>query len=601
MCGIAGYIGNQDATTKVFDMLKRLEYRGYDSAGIAVLDGGPGANSRLRVCKDQGKVDEVRKRCDLGESKVAMGQTRWATHGEPSQLNAHPHLDRSGKIAIVHNGIVENFEELKKELAGHKFSSQTDSEVIAHLIEDSMTRGEDSFEDAFLKALRRLEGSFAILAVHADSPDKILFARNESPLIVGLGKNENFLASDIPAILSDTKKCIILDDMEWGSITADGVEIRGIKTGQQIDKEAQEVDMDLAAAEKGGYDHFMLKEIIEEPTAVKNAMRGAEKMAEVTDAIKDHDKIYFVACGTAYHAGLVGKYILQEGGVPAFAEPASEFRYSTAKTLGPDSVLVLVSQSGETADTIAAAKEAKKRGARLVAVVNVVGSTLTRIADDVIYTYSGPEIAVASTKAYIGQLTSLTLLSLNLLKAKGMLPSADFESVLRNLEDIPSKIDQILDSRETIKETAELLEKTEDYFYIGRKLNLATALEGALKLKEISYLHAEAYPAGELKHGPLALMEEKVCVVAINPSDDLRKKMVSNIQEVRARKAKVIELTEGEDFAAGDGNITVPQTNDLLTPIMMIAPLHLLAYYIAAAKGLDIDKPRNLAKSVTVE
>jgi len=389
--------------------------------------------------------------------------------------------------------------------------------------------------------------------------------------------------------------------MEWGILTAGNVEIRSIETGNLINKEAHEVDMDLSAAEKGGYEHFMLKEIIEEPAAVKNALRGAEDVSEITDAIKGYNKIYFVACGTAYHAGLVGKYILQEGGVPAFAEPASEFRYSTAKTLDSDSVLVLVSQSGETADTIAAAKEAKKKGARLVAVVNVVGSTLTRIADDVIYTHSGPEIAVASTKAYIGQLTSLTLFSLNLLKSKGNLSDIEFKAVMRDLDDIPSKIDQILDSRDTIKDTAALLEKTEDYFYIGRKLNLPTALEGALKLKEISYLHAEAYPAGELKHGPLALMEEKVCVVAINPSDDLQKKMASNIQEVRARKAKVIELTEGDDFSAEDGNITVPQTNDLLTPIMTIVPLHLLAYYIAAAKGLDIDKPRNLAKSVTVE
>jgi glucosamine--fructose-6-phosphate aminotransferase (isomerizing) len=598
MCGIAGYIGEENAVVKIFDMLKRLEYRGYDSAGIAFLDGG------LEVVKDQGKVDEVREKAPMQkDSRIALGHSRWATHGPPSQANAHPHTDSTGQIAIVHNGIIENYLELKQELKkkGHTFDSETDSEVISHLIEENIG---DGFEDSFAKAIMKLEGSFAILAIYEKEQDKILFARNESPLLIGLGKNGNFLASDMPAILSDTKKAIILDDMEYGVVTADSVVVRAIGDGSEIKKEPHISNLNMEAAEKGGHEHFMLKEILEESAAVKNALRSAELIDKIVPKIKDYGNIYLVACGTAWHAGVAAKYTLQEYGVPAIAEVASEFRYSTVKTLGEKDIVILISQSGETADTLAAAKESKKRGAKTVAIVNVVGSSLTRVTDESIYTYSGPEIAVASTKVYLGQITALTLLVLNLLKENGKMSEKDLKSKLKELENIPAKIDEILDNRERIQEMAKVLEKTNDYFYVARRLNYPTAMEGALKLKEISYLHAEAYPGGELKHGPLALMEEKVCVIAINPDDDLRKKMRSNIQEIRSRKARIVEVTEGENFSIesnGELKIILPKTDPILTPLTTAVPLHLLAYYVALSKGLPIDKPRNLAKSVTVE
>lgn len=595
MCGIAGYIGNENAVAKIFEMLKRLEYRGYDSAGIAMLDGG------LEVIKDQGKVDEVREKATLKTGPtVALGHSRWATHGEPSQINAHPHTGCAKDLAIVHNGIIENYIELGEELKkkGHKFDSQTDSEVIAHLIEEGLKTKD--IEQAFADALKRLEGSFAILAVHESEPDKILFARNESPLLIGLGKGENYLASDMPAIIPETKKFVLLDDMEYGYITKDMVVVKDL-AGKELEKDVHISELSMESAEKGGYEHFMLKEILEESAAVNNALKSKDVVKKVADQLKDCDSIYLVACGTAWHSGVVGKYLLQEYGIPATAEVASEFRYSTVKGLSKDDAVILISQSGETADTLAAAKEAKKRGAKVVAVVNVVGSSLTRVADESIYTYSGPEIAVASTKVYLGQVTALTMLALELLKLKKKISPAELEEKMRALEDIPAKIDIMLDSREMIQDVAKALEQTEDYFYVARRLNYPTAMEGALKLKEISYLHAEAYPAGELKHGPLALMEEKVCVVAVNPDDDLKKKMASNIQEVRSRKAQVLELQEGETFGVDGMEITVPRTDPLLTPLLMVVPLHLLAYYLALAKGLNIDKPRNLAKSVTVE
>ena len=602
MCGIAGYVGSGNAVVKIFDMLKRLEYRGYDSAGIAYIDAGNGA---LKIAKDKGKVDEVRERSSLeGKATTAIGHSRWATHGVPSQANAHPHTDCTKKIAIVHNGIIENYTELREHLRkkGHKFDSETDSEVIAHLIEEGLKT--NGIEQAFLGALKELEGSFAIVAAYEKEPDKLFFARNESPLLVGLGKGENYLASDMPAILPETRKAMILDDMEYGVITKDSVMVKSIKTGKDVRKNLHVSDLSIESAEKGGHEHFMLKEILEESAAVKNALKSKESVRKAANTIKGCDSVYFVACGTAWHAAVAAKYMLQEYGVAASAEVASEFRYSTVKSVGKDSVVILISQSGETADTLAAAKEAKKRGAKTVAVINVVGSSLSRVADEVIYTYSGPEIAVASTKVYLGQVTALSLFVLELLNLKKIMPDSEVNSKLRELGDIPAKIDEVLDNRERIMEVAKTLEKTNDYFYVARRLNYPTALEGALKLKEISYLHAEAYPGGELKHGPLALMEKKVCVVAINPDDDLKKKMQSNIQEVLSRGAKVIELIEGTSFGVhSDGGlkITLPKTDKLFTPLTMVVPLHLLAYYVALAKGLSIDKPRNLAKSVTVE
>jgi glucosamine--fructose-6-phosphate aminotransferase (isomerizing) len=599
MCGIAGYIGEGNAVSKIFDMLKRLEYRGYDSAGIAFLDGG------LQVVKDRGKVDEVRRKSNLkSAAKVALGHSRWATHGAPSQENAHPHTDCKKEVAIVHNGIIENYAELREELRkkGHKFSSETDSEVIAHLIEAGLKT--DSFENSFAAAMKVLEGSFAVLAVYEKEPNKILFARNESPLLAGIGKGGNLLASDMPAILSETKSFIIIGDMEYGVMYKDLIVVKSLKNGKIIKKPVHTSDLSAEAAEKGCHEHYMLKEILEESLAVKDALRSKAAAKKLAGTIRGCENIYLVACGTAWHASMVGKYLLQEYGINAAAEVASEFRYSTAKGLDKKSAVIAISQSGETADTLAAAKEAKRKGAKVIAVVNVVGSSLTRVADETLYTYSGPEIAVASTKVYLGQITALTLLILELLKLKKKISAKEADAKFKELEEIPAKIDSILDNRERIKEVAKLLERTNDYFYVARRLNYPTALEGALKLKEISYLHAEAYPGGELKHGPLALMEEKVCVVAINPDDDLRKKMESNIQEIRSRKAKVLELVEGDVFGIktdGETKIIVPKTDKLLTPLTMIVPLHLLAYYVALAKGLDIDKPRNLAKSVTVE
>ncbi len=599
MCGIAGYVGNGNAVSKIFEMLKNLEYRGYDSAGVAFFE------DKLEVVKDKGKVDEVRKKAGRKSvSKIALGHSRWATHGAPSQENAHPHTDCKKQIAIVHNGIIENYVELRAELRkkGHSFESETDSEVIAHLIEDGLKH--KTFENAFADAIKRLEGSFAILAIYEKEPSRILFARNESPLLIGLGKGENYLASDMPAVISDTKNFIILNDLEYGIVTKDIVVVKNLKTGKILRKPIHTSDLSVESAEKGGHGHFMLKEILEESAAVKGALKSAKAAQKLAKKIKDCDRIYIVACGTAWHAGVVAKYMLQEYGIPSIAEVASEFRYSTVKSLDPKSAVIAISQSGETADTLAAAKEAKKKGAKVLAVVNVVGSSLTRVADDTIYTYSGPEIAVASTKVYLGQVTTLVLLILELLKIKGKISEREATKKYKELENLPAKIDMILDNRERIQDVAKLLEKTNDYFYVARRMNYPTAMEGALKLKEISYLHAEAYPGGELKHGPLALMEEKVCVIAVNPDDELRKKMESNIQEIKSRNAKVLELIEGDVFNIridGETKIIVPKTDPLFTPLTMVVPLHLLAYYVALAKKLDIDKPRNLAKSVTVE
>ena len=606
MCGIAGYIGKERAVEKISDMLKRLEYRGYDSAGIALLDGG------LKIYKDRGKVEGVLKKVPpIKGPGVALGHSRWATHGEPSQANAHPHTDNNNELAIVHNGIIENYSELRTRLRkqGYHFTSETDSEVVVHLIKEGLKTKD--FEHAFVDAVKALNGSFAIAAIYTGEPDKIMFARNESPLLVGLGKGENFITSDIPAIISETRRFLVVDDMEYGILTKDNVTIRDLRTGREIKKAVHLSDLNIEVAEKGGHKHFMLKEILEESLAVKNALRSRNIIRKVVQEIKDCRSIYLVACGTAWHAGMVARYMFQEYGVPAFAEVASEFRYSTAKTLSEGDVVIFISQSGETADTLAAAKAAKRYGAKAVSIVNVVGSSLTRISDANIYTYSGPEIAVASTKVYLGQLTALTILVLEFLRARGKISQNQLDSKMMELETIPAKIDSILDNQERIKELAKVLETTEDYFYIARRLNYPTAMEGALKLKEISYLHAEAYPGGELKHGPLALMEERVCVVAVNPDDELRKKMDSNIREVRSRRAKVLELCEGKNFAIHNGSggtakeaairVVLPKTDPLLTPLTMIVPLHLLAYYVALSKNLDIDKPRNLAKSVTVE
>ena len=592
MCGIAGYIGDRNAPEILIDMLERLEYRGYDSAGISCICG-----NEIKTIKDKGKVCNLKEKVLSKEipSRVGIAHTRWATHGEPSHDNAHPHSDCSAIINIVHNGIIENYRDLKQELTekGHRFTSETDTEVIPHLLEEQY-RKVGNFERAFKKAIEKLRGSFAIVAINMNEPDRILVARKESPLIIGRGDGENFIASDMPAILPNTKRIIIMNDFEYGIVSKDSVVIKDITSDKVVEKEIQEIDWDIEQAEKGGFEHFMLKEIFEEPDAVKNAFRGIEEIKKVAGKLKEYKRIYFVACGTASYAGLMGKYLLERFGIPSEAVVGSEFRYSTANVIGKDCAVIAISQSGETADTIASATKAKENGAYLVSIVNVVGSSLTRISDDNIYIYAGPEIAVASTKAYLGQVTSLTLLGLYLAFELGGIDEDYLNEMIHSIENLPEKIEEVLGRENETKELAEKLKDKDIFFYVGRRLNYPTALEGALKIKEISYVHAEAYPAGEMKHGPLALLDEGVPVIAINPNDDLIEKMDNNIQEAKSRNADVIIVSE-------NGDLRVPVIDPLFSPILYIVPLHLLAYYISILKGLDPDKPRNLAKSVTVE
>ncbi|MEM2918440.1 MAG: glutamine--fructose-6-phosphate transaminase (isomerizing) [Candidatus Altiarchaeota archaeon] len=595
MCGIGGYIGEKTNGKILFDMLKRLEYRGYDSAGIAYIS----VDGKILFAKDKGKINELEKKVNLEKIYFSVGiaHTRWATHGVPSKENAHPHFDCKKNFALVHNGIIENYKNLREMLKqkGHNFSSETDTEIIAHLIEE-FYKEEKNFETAFVKAMKEIKGSFAIAAISTFENDKILIARNESPLIVGLANGENFIASDIPAILPKTKRIIILDDFEYGVVTKDSIKIMSIWNRSEIKKQIHEVKWKIEDAEKSGYEHFMLKEIHEGPTAVKNALREKEKIWEIAKKISNKKRIYFIGCGTAWHAALAGKYLLERFGIFSDAVVGSEFRYSTVNTIDEDCAVIAISQSGETTDTIASVREAKKRGAFIVSIVNVLGSTLTRISDENIFIHSGPEIAVASTKAYIGQLTSITLLSLEIARENKKIDSETLEKNLNEFEELPKKIEEILNEKEKIKKLAEKFYKKRIFFYIGRRLGYGTALEGALKIKEISYVHAEAYPAGEMKHGPIALLDEGVPVIAISPINELNEKMESNIQEAKARKASVIVISE-----KNGSDIEIPKVNPLLSPILYIVPLHLFAYYISTLKGLDPDKPRNLAKSVTVE
>ncbi|MCX6695170.1 MAG: glutamine--fructose-6-phosphate transaminase (isomerizing) [Candidatus Altiarchaeota archaeon] len=592
MCGISGYVGNGNAPEILFDMLKKLEYRGYDSAGIAYITG----DGTIHLPKDKGKVDEVRRklRPERLKSTIGVGHTRWATHGAPSQVNAHPHADCSGEIVVAHNGIIENYVDLKSELSelGHKFKSETDTEVIAHLVEHYMA-SEKSVLSALEKTLERLKGSFAITVITSREPDKIFIARNESPMLVGLGVGENFIASDAPAFLSKTKKALILEDMDYGFVSKKTVVIKNLSTRKEVKKKVHKITWGASEAEKEGFQHFMLKEIHEEPNAARNALSAEKELEEIAGKLAKKTRICFVACGTAYHAGLVGKYILENYGIPAEAFVASEFRYSTVETMDDKTGVVSITQSGETADTIAAIKGAKKKDAYIASIVNVVGSSVTRISDDVAYIRAGPEIAVASTKAYIGQVLSCTLLSLLVARAKGRISAHEFEHLKSELKNIPRKIKEAVENRR-INEIAEENASTKKFFFIGRNINYPTALEGALKLKEISYVHAEGYPAGELKHGPIAILDQDTTVLAITAEGKLRDKMHSNIQEAKARGAKVITV-------GFECDLDVPKTDPLLSPILNIVPLHMLAYYISVLKGLDPDKPRNLAKSVTVE
>lgn len=607
MCGIVGYIGKRVAIPVLVDGLKKLEYRGYDSAGVAVLD-----SEQIVISKSVGKLAVLER--ELGQNYcqayIGIGHTRWATHGRPSQLNAHPHCDCKQDFVVVHNGIIENYLELKDMLIekGHKFVSETDTEVLAHLLEEYF---DGSLEGAMRKVLKTIRGSYAVVALRRQEPDKLVAARKDSPMVIGLGKGEFFVASDITAILNYTRQVYILEDGEMVTITRDGVQVTDFE-GNPQEKEIYEVKWDAVAAEKGGYEHFMLKEIHEQPKALKDTMLGRleenrivlQEVDLTVEELAQINKVYIVACGTAWHAGLVGKTLIERWAhLPVEVDIASEFRYRSP-LVDEYTLVVVVSQSGETADTLAALREAKNRGARVIAVTNVVGSSVSREAHDVIFTWAGPEIAVASTKAYTTQLEGMVLLGLYLAQVKRTLSSEKIREIISALKNIPAQVQELLNQEERIKELAKSFTGVENTFFIGRSLDWAVAMEGSLKLKEISYIHAEAYAAGELKHGTLALITEATPVVALATQRDVYEKTISNIKEVKARDAKVVGLTYAGNTdmeKSVDSVIYIPETIDELSPILAVIPLQLLSYYVSVSRGCDVDKPRNLAKSVTVE
>jgi glucosamine--fructose-6-phosphate aminotransferase (isomerizing) len=609
MCGIVGYIGKQEAVPVLLDGLKRLEYRGYDSAGVTIYNQG-----KLNSCKAVGRLSKVEEllKNNMLQGTLGIGHTRWATHGRPSDRNAHPHFDCNQKISLVHNGIIENYIGLKEWLQekGHIFNSETDTEVLPHLIEEFY---QGDLAAAVREALKKVDGAFAMVVISDEHPDQIVVARKASPLIIGLGKEENFVASDIPAVLPYTRDIYILEDGEMAVITAGQVQLYDFAGGVRT-KEVYHVQWDIAAAEKGGYEDFMLKEIHEQSRAVRDTLTGKVDHIEMkvqlpevrltAQEIADLAKIQIVACGTASHAGMVGKYLIEKlARIPVEVDLASEFRYREPM-IHPNSLTIIISQSGETADTLAGLREAKRLGSRVLAITNVVGSSVAREADDLILTLAGPEIAVASTKAYTTQLLSLYLLAIFLAQHRGTISQNERVGMVEAMVNLPAQIEKVLNTETKIKEFAEDFKSCEDIFFIGRGLDYAISLEGALKLKEISYIHAEAYAAGELKHGTLALIVEGVPVFALATQPDLYDKMISNIKEVKARDATVVALAVAGDHEISksvDYVIHIPVTHTMLTPILSVVPLQLFAYYAAKARGCDVDKPRNLAKSVTVE
>ncbi len=599
MCGIVGYIGNKNATPILINGLKRLEYRGYDSYGFCLAQ-----KNNFYVYKSVGRISEFscQQKIENFKSSLGIAHTRWSTHGAPSKLNAHPHLDCKGEIAIVHNGIIENYQTLKDLLKreGHKFVSQTDSEVIAHLVEKFY---QGDLEKAVMKALNLLEGTFGLAIIHKAEP-KIIVAKRGSPLIIGIGEGEMFCASDAVAILDNTKKVVYLEDNELATITKDDFNVKDLN-GQIIEKEIQEIKWSLDQIEKRGFKHFMLKEIFEQPEAIENTLRGRIKEERVKLSIniplEKIKRIILIACGTSWHACLIGKYIIEKiTKIPTEVDYASEFRYRDP-LVNPQDLVIAVSQSGETADTLGALREAKQKGGVTLGIVNVVGSTISREVDSGIFLHAGPEIGVASTKAFTCQVVALILLALYLKQKIRFEPDKE---VLKDLKDLPQKVRLILERAEKIKEVAQRFKEAKNFLYLGRGVNFPVALEGALKLKEISYIHAEGYPAAEMKHGPIALIDENMPVVFVATKDHTYEKILSNIEEVKARKGKIITLISKEDkkiSELSDYLIKVPETNEFLSPILNVIPLQLLAYYIADLKGIDPDKPRNLAKSVTVE
>jgi glutamine---fructose-6-phosphate transaminase (isomerizing) len=608
MCGIVGYVGSDEALPIILEGLRRLEYRGYDSAGVALVDGA------LTVRKREGKLGELERLLQdepTPPGTVGMGHTRWATHGVPSDRNAHPHMDCSGKVAVIHNGIIENFVEIKQRLekAGHEFSSDTDTEVVAHLIEDEFT---GRLGDAVRSVVRQLEGAYAIVVLHADEPDVVVGAKVSSPLIVGLGDGENLLASDIPAVLSRTRSVIPVEEGQVVEIRPGSVRITDFD-GAEIQATPLEIDWDVARAQKSGYDDFMLKEIHEQPAAVRDTLVGRidssgrlslDELHMSEDRLRDVDKVFVVACGTAVHSGLVAKYAIEHWArLPVEIEIASEFRYRDP-VLDSNTLTLGVSQSGETIDTLEAVRHARHQQSHVIAITNTVGSSIAREADGILYTHAGPEVGVAATKTFATQMVALDLLALYLAQVRGTKFPHEIAEIVGELRTLPDKVERALELDAQVREVSQRYAEARDFLFIGRHTGYPAALEGALKLKEISYIHAEGYPAGELKHGPIALIEEGVPVVAVATECHVYPKVLSNIQEVKARGASVIAVaTEGDERIAdlADHVLYVPRTPELLSPVVVSVPLQLLAYHIAKIRGCDVDQPRNLAKSVTVE
>ena len=609
MCGIVGYVGSGEATPFLIEGLTKLEYRGYDSAGIAVFNG-----TDVVIEKSVGRLSSLEQKIEsnMPVGQLGIGHTRWATHGRPSDRNSHPHSDCTGNFVVVHNGIIENYLQLKEDLIakGHEFLSETDTEVVAHLVEELY---DGDLQSTVKKVLKKIEGSYSLVFMSKHEPDKLICTKQDNPLVIGLGEGENFIASDIPAIINRTRRTYIISDGETAVVTKDSVWVTN-REGVPITKKVFEVNWDAGAAEKGGYEHFMCKEIYEQPKAIRETMSARlakDDSAVIMDELnwsKEYlssiSKIFIVACGTDYHAGFVGKYYIEKlARIPVEVDIASEFRYRSP-ILDESTLTIVISQSGETSDTLAALKEAKRLGSKTMAITNVVGSSIAREADQVVYTWAGPEIAVASTKAYTTQLITVFMLATYMAGLKETI-SADYaKSLISSLRKVPAQISEILEDVEPIKTFAQQYGFNEDVFFIGRSLDYAVALEGSLKLKEISYIHAEAYAAGELKHGTLALIVDGVPVIALATQKSVYEKTLSNIKEVKARDAVVIGIALNDDEQIDkyvDHVIKVPTTDELLAPLLAVIPLQLLAYYAAITRGCDVDKPRNLAKSVTVE
>lgn len=612
MCGIVGYVGPKQAYPVVLKGLKRLEYRGYDSSGVALLHDGC-----LNVYKKKGKVAELESSLEDTNltSNIGIGHTRWATHGEPSDRNAHPHYSASGDIAMIHNGIIENYAQLKEELTnnGYTFKSDTDTEVLLNFIEFIQKEHGVSLEEALRIALKRVTGAYCILLIEKNNPDTIIAARKGSPLVIGIGKGEHFLASDASPIIEYTKEVVYVNDYELAIVKPDELILKNLGN-EKVTPQITKLDMDLAAIEKGGYEHFMLKEIFEQPSTILDCLRGRLlpeegliRMSGISnniDKLTNAKRIMIVACGTSWHAGLVAEYIIEElCRIPVEVEYASEFRYRNP-IVGEGDVIIAISQSGETADTIVALEKAKEQGAFIFGVVNAVGSSIARISHAGAYTHAGPEIGVASTKAFTGQLAVLAMMALKIAKEKGTIDNEKYTELLFELQDVPEKVAAILKNADELKVIAEKYKDAKDFLFLGRGYNFPIALEGALKLKEISYIHAEGYPAAEMKHGPIALVDENLPVVFIATKDSYHEKIISNMQEINARKGQIISIiTEGDKVSPtlSKDTFSIPPADEIIAPLLSVIPLQLLSYYVGTLKGIDVDKPRNLAKSVTVE